>query len=619
MSFRKKQLIFCLIAMVVFLQQCHALSLFHVGNSFTFDSNPPSTSGILSGIVGDSVDYGFHVKGSQTLESLWNNPYSGGTSYRANFGPHPEALSNYEWDYLILQSFPSITNPTLGQEVDRIQDFVNSVDSGPSNGNTKIIVYGPWAGRDESAWAGWYDNIEDLDTQPTVAAADYHNTLYDNVETLYPGRVQLASAGKVLRNARDQILFGIAPDELSTTNHLYRDTIHLENLRGGFLASTTIQTTVLGRSTVGEPVASNYYSQLSDEYIRWARLTVWETLVADERSGVVAPATGDLDGNGKIDFQDYVLLEEDFGRTDRLLADASGNGVVDNADYDIWRDLIPIPKIDGDLNLDGKVSALDYYQWQEHLGREDRPISDISGNGIVDSEDFLIWRDSLPVEKMPGDYNLDERVDYQDYQLWNSEFGQSDQLFADGNGDGKVDAADYLIWREALQESNNPGDFNLDGKVNLLDLFAWQDGYGKSNVSVSLDIESQDGNQDGVVDAADYTIWRDIVDPLAIAADLNADGDINELDYALWRDLYGEEGSLAADANRDGVVNGADYTLWRDGRQLELADPLASLARFDQEVSLPASSIPEPNAVILALAGGIGILVKRGKRLPTSG
>lgn len=51
----------------------------------------------------------------------------------------------------------------------------------------------------------------------------------------------------------------------------------------------------------------------------------------------------------------------------------------------------------------------------------------------------------------PGDYDRDNDVTLADYQAWASTFGGAVSRFsgADGNGDGMVDAADYAIWRDS--------------------------------------------------------------------------------------------------------------------------------------------------------------------------
>ncbi|QDT70073.1 Matrixin [Planctomycetes bacterium MalM25] len=51
-----------------------------------------------------------------------------------------------------------------------------------------------------------------------------------------------------------------------------------------------------------------------------------------------------------------------------------------------------------------------------------------------------------------------------------------------------------------------------------------------------------DFNSDGVVDAGDYTVWRDTLGSLVSAytgADHNGDGQVNSADYTLWRDNFG--------------------------------------------------------------------------------
>lgn len=315
-----------------------AISLFQVGNSFTFDSKPVGTQAMLSARLGVDVELGYHVRGNQTLESLWSNPTGGGT-FTTDFGDHTVALPNNSWDYLTLQTFPSLDMPTLGQELARIQDFVGAVDVG-SGGDTKIVVYGPWAGRGEGAWGGWYNAVVDDPSTKTVYSAAYHELLYDKVDQLYPGRVRLASAGKVIREMRDRIQAGNAP--LSTASQLYRDGIHMSDDIGRYVGSTVIQTSILGRSQVGQPVPDDVEgwnsSQTSAELLEWIQLTTWEVMLADTRSGVIASTPGDFDGDGEIDLADYELFTADYGSTERLLADGNGDGVVNAADYTVWRD-----------------------------------------------------------------------------------------------------------------------------------------------------------------------------------------------------------------------------------------------------------------------------------------
>lgn len=53
---------------------------------------------------------------------------------------------------------------------------------------------------------------------------------------------------------------------------------------------------------------------------------------------VNAMPTGDYDGNGIVNANDYLEWRDTYGSTTLLAADGNDNGVVDAADYTVWRD-----------------------------------------------------------------------------------------------------------------------------------------------------------------------------------------------------------------------------------------------------------------------------------------
>jgi lysozyme len=82
-----------------------------------------------------------------------------------------------------------------------------------------------------------------------------------------------------------------------------------------------------------------------------------------------------------------------------------------------------------------------------------------------------------------------------------------------------------------------------------------------------------------------------LVDP-RLPGDHNGDGVVNAADYSAWRDAQGQSGlGLAADGNEDGVVDAADYTVW--------------VNRYGQSAALRA--IPEPASLGLAAAACVGL------------
>ncbi|QDU58935.1 type VI secretion system tube protein Hcp [Aeoliella mucimassa] len=63
---------------------------------------------------------------------------------------------------------------------------------------------------------------------------------------------------------------------------------------------------------------------------------------------------------------------------------------------------------------------------------------------------------ALTAGTLPGDYNFDGVVDFDDYDKWKDQFGGITVPIgsgADGNADGQVDLGDYTLWRDNLGRS----------------------------------------------------------------------------------------------------------------------------------------------------------------------
>jgi hypothetical protein len=68
--------------------------------------------------------------------------------------------------------------------------------------------------------------------------------------------------------------------------------------------------------------------------------------------------------------------------------------------------------------------------------------------------------------------------------------------------------------------------------------------------------------------------------PLLLPGDFDFDGKVDEGDLAVWKRDYGLAGDgLTADANGDGIVNAADYTVWRDN--------LGAVVQANVQVAIP--------------------------------
>jgi hypothetical protein len=88
-----------------------------------------------------------------------------------------------------------------------------------------------------------------------------------------------------------------------------------------------------------------------------------------------------------------------------------------------------------------------------------------------------------------------------------------------------------------------------------------------------------------------------VTDTSGIVADFNFDGKVNGGDLAVWKSALGT--STAGDANSDGRTDGADFLIWQRQQGVVAASVSA------------VSAVPEPSAVVLAVAGVFGIAARR--------
>ena len=65
-------------------------------------------------------------------------------------------------------------------------------------------------------------------------------------------------------------------------------------------------------------------------------------------------------------------------------------------------------------------------------------------------EGLVIIEQAWQIPTVPGDYNLNDVNDIGDYDAWVGHFGSRSELVADGNENSLIDAPDYTFWRDLL-------------------------------------------------------------------------------------------------------------------------------------------------------------------------
>lgn len=103
----------------------------------------------------------------------------------------------------------------------------------------------------------------------------------------------------------------------------------------------------------------------------------------------------------------------------------------------------------------------------------------------------------------------------------------------------------------------------------------------------------------GSTNPGDFTSLMRLEPAPVLEGDFNQDGVVNLADYTVWRDSLNSQSILAADANRDAVVDGADYLVWRQNFGAQ-PPPSAALA-----------TVPEPPAAVWIAACLMAIAFRR--------
>jgi hypothetical protein len=92
---------------------------------------------------------------------------------------------------------------------------------------------------------------------------------------------------------------------------------------------------------------------------------------------------------------------------------------------------------------------------------------------------------------------------------------------------------------------------------------------------------------------------------VGVSGDYNGDGLVNQADYSVWRAAFGTS-NLAADGNQDGVVDAADYVVWRNAT--------GQSEGLTNQAVITTTLIPEPTAIWLALSSAVLARLPRSAR-----
>lgn len=269
--------------------------------------------------------------------------------------------------------------------------------------------------------------------------------------------------------------------------------------------------------------------------------------------------------------------------------------------------------LENPLTIGGRGSSLDDAQVetieQQMAAAIDRARSDLAARlGSAAGAPMFVTAEATP-DAPGGGHALVFLADGRQYLYRASSDGVVALADADFNfAVGATNAWHTVAFKIAPLPYTVPGDYNLDGRVDDEDIATWRANFGTVSIT---SFHAADGNRDGTVDTADYVVLRSNLG--RVAGDYDGDKVVDDRDYSFWRTNFGATTGLglAADGNGDGVVDLADYVFWRTRANItEETRALATAGTASGAVSASAPAGPTSDTTVDAAfsAGEFGSL-----------
>ncbi len=244
-------------------------TLYSIGNSHTWDFRPSGDFLQFPKALNIEFKNGWHINCGQNLETIWNNPEQ--TCIKlTEYGAFRDAIKNYNWDVITLQTYAKGTGKT---EKEAVGKFLNLI-SNSINKDCNIFIYFSWPLNtakklsDFNYSEAWLSDFQENDTL-TVLSEKYFSYLENSIKG-YSGNVKFIPVSKVFYHFDQMAKSGKIPG-FTGAGELYRDEAHMNNV-GRYIAGLTVFSQIFQINPIGIPYFISY--RMSDKWTSDRELTL---------------------------------------------------------------------------------------------------------------------------------------------------------------------------------------------------------------------------------------------------------------------------------------------------------------------------------------------------------
>jgi len=277
---------------------------YHIGNSLTWDLQPRGLPG-LAQIGGESLETGFHIRCSKSLNYIWDHPTDVCSNLKDPdfFTP---SLTENPWDAVTLQSHTG-SGSTLATDVATVLNFIDLTKSNPANQDTAFYVYAAWPSKGNYE-TKWTKSVLNEDATKTVIAREYFDDLMSRLQNATSAKVLMIPVGEVLFELDQKMQAGEIPG-FTSIDELYRDDLHLSLDVGRYTAAATTYAAIFGKDPTGLTKPEGFYGSpdaFSPQLYNAIHTVIWDVVGNSPFTGISDPSIllGDVNFDADIDFDD---------------------------------------------------------------------------------------------------------------------------------------------------------------------------------------------------------------------------------------------------------------------------------------------------------------------------